>query len=67
VANRLGVDAKLMTLRELSSGAYEFAVIADEELTVCSDVVQQFKDQKIGVTDMSLVVPPRLPRCVVGS
>jgi uncharacterized protein len=56
VATRLGVDAELAVLRELSSGAYELAEIASEDLIVCADVVRQFTDQKIGVADASLVV-----------
>ncbi len=55
-ATRLGIDAELAILRELSGGAYELAGLDNSELRACSDLVDRYRDQEIRVTDASLVV-----------
>lgn len=55
-ATRLGIDAELAILRELSGGAYELACLDDSDLRACADLVDRYRDQEIGVTDASLVV-----------
>ena len=55
-ATRLGIDAELAILRELSGGAYELAGLDNSELRACSDLVDRYRDQEIRVTDGSLVV-----------
>lgn len=59
VMTRMGVDAELAVLDELSGGAYELASISAAELARARDVVARFRDQGIGVTDASLVVLAR--------
>jgi len=56
VATRLGLEAELAVLRELSAGAYELSSLAAADLEVCAEVVAMYGDQEIGVTDASLVV-----------
>ncbi|CAN5862285.1 type II toxin-antitoxin system toxin ribonuclease C26 [soil metagenome] len=56
VATRMGVDAELSVLKELSSGAYHLAPIAADELTAARRVIKKYSDQEIGVTDASIVV-----------
>ena len=56
VATRLGVDAELAVLRELAAGAHEIAAFTSGDLQACAEVVAQYRDQEIGVTDASLAV-----------
>lgn len=56
VATRIGVQAELEVLRELTSGAYEIACIGSEELATTIDVIDKYRDQDIGIADASLVV-----------
>lgn len=56
VATRLGVDAELAVLDELSSGAYDVAQLGVGDLRKCRAVVEKYADQQIGITDASLVV-----------
>ena len=56
VATRLGVDTELRVLRELSAGAYHLAGFDEADLQSASAVVEQYRDQDIGVADASLVV-----------
>lgn len=56
IAKRVGVDAELEVLRELSSGAWELAVVGVAELELTTSIIEKFPDQDIGVTDASMVV-----------
>ena len=56
VATRIGVDAELTVLRELSSGAYHLAELDEDALAGCAAVVERYRDQEIGVADASIVV-----------
>ncbi|MGI8631296.1 MAG: PIN domain-containing protein [Solirubrobacterales bacterium] len=55
-ASRLGVEAELTILRELAGGAYELAALDASAVARCADLVEQYADQDIGVTDASLIV-----------
>jgi predicted nucleic acid-binding protein len=55
-ATRLGVDAELTIMRELAGGAYEHPHLGADDLTSCTEVIDRYRDQGIGVTDASLVV-----------
>lgn len=55
-ATRLGIDAELAVLRELAGGAYELADLDAGDLRSCSDLIDRYRDQKIGITEASLVV-----------
>lgn len=56
VAKRIGVDAELEVLRELSTGAWELAVAGVAELELATSIIQKYRDQDIGVADASMVV-----------
>lgn len=56
VATRIGVDAELTVLRELSGGAYHLAELDEDALAGCAAVVERYRDQEIGVADASIVV-----------
>lgn len=56
IAKRIGVDAELEVLRELSSGAWELAVVNVPELELATSIIEKYSDQDIGVADASIVV-----------
>ena len=56
VAQRIGVDAELAVLRELSNGAWELAAVGVAELELATSVIEKYGDQDIGVADASIVV-----------
>lgn len=56
VATRLGVDAELRVLNELAGGAYHLADVEEADLRAAAKVVEQYRDQEIGLADASLVV-----------
>ena len=56
VATRLGVDAELAVLHELSSGAYDLAHVGTHDLAPIARVIERYGDQGVGVADASLVV-----------
>lgn len=56
VATRVDVDAELAVLQELSSGAWELAVMGASELELAASVVKKYRDQNIGAADASNVV-----------
>lgn len=56
VATRVGVDAELAVLRELSAGAWELPAFGAPELAQATSVVEKYRDQAIGIADASNVV-----------
>jgi predicted nucleic acid-binding protein len=56
VATRIGVDAELTVLRELSSGAWHLADFDADNLERASAVIEKYRDQDIGLADASNVV-----------
>jgi predicted nucleic acid-binding protein len=56
VLSRLGVRNEAMMLEELCEGEYEFPVMGQRDLMACQGVLAGYPDQRIGVTDASLVV-----------
>jgi uncharacterized protein len=53
---RRGVDAELAVLAELSGDAFVLPSIEAADLRQIRDLVSRYRDQRIGVTDASLVV-----------
>ena len=51
-----GVRAELIALDALASGAYELPYMGSADIASCMGVVIRYADQRIGVTDASLVV-----------
>ena len=56
VATRMGIDAELAVLRELSGGAWELASFGPDDLRAATGIVDRYADQSIGVADASNVV-----------
>lgn len=51
-----GVRAELALLRDLATSAWELADVSTVDLLRIADVVEAYADQRIGVTDASLVI-----------
>jgi predicted nucleic acid-binding protein len=56
IGTRVGVAAELAVLRELTGPAYELATFSAEDLGTAADIVENYHDSNIGLTDASLVV-----------
>jgi len=56
VGTRIGTTAELAVLRELAGGAYHLATIDLDQLATAADLVDRYRDQRIGLSDASLVV-----------
>ena len=56
VMTRLGVRTELAFLADSASGAYELPVRSAADLIACAGVIDKYADQRVGVTDASLVV-----------
>jgi len=56
VATRIGVEAELEVLTELSGGAYHLAPIQEDDLRATVATIGRYRDQEIGVTDASIIV-----------
>lgn len=56
VATRIGVEAELAVLAELSTGGYDLVGFAPEDLREIADVIERYRDQQIGIADASNVV-----------
>jgi uncharacterized protein len=56
VATRVGVDADLAVLRELSSRAWELGDFGAAELEQAAGIIKKYRDQRIGIADASNVV-----------
>jgi predicted nucleic acid-binding protein len=56
VATRIGVDAELAVLRELSSGAWHLADFDAGNLERAKAIIEKYRDQDIGLVDASNVV-----------
>ena len=51
-----GLRAELVALDALASGAYELPLMGGPDIASCMGLVIRYSDQRIGVTDASLVV-----------
>lgn len=56
VATRIGTNAELAVLSELTSGAYELAGFDAAAVALAATVISRYKDQNVGLADASLVV-----------
>lgn len=59
IMSRLGVDAELAVLAQLSSGAVDIASCDRAALIECSEVIAKYRDQSVGVADAHQVVVAR--------
>jgi predicted nucleic acid-binding protein len=56
VATRVGVDAEVAVLRELSGGAWELAAFGIPELESAITIIRKYRDQQVGLADASNIV-----------
>lgn len=56
VGTRMGTDAEVAVLSELSSGAYHLDHLGPEDLEQAARVVARYRDLRVGVADASIVV-----------
>jgi predicted nucleic acid-binding protein len=56
LATRLGVEAEVAVLGELSGGAWELPAFGAVDLAMARDIVNRYGDQAIGLADASIVV-----------
>ncbi|WP_319457346.1 MULTISPECIES: PIN domain-containing protein [unclassified Mycobacterium] len=56
IATRIGVDAELAVLQELSSGAWDLANVEVADLELATSLIEKYRDQDVGVADASIVV-----------
>ena len=55
-ARLAGVDAELLLLSELCSGAYELAAFTLDDLERAKELLERYRDLPLGLTDASLVI-----------
>lgn len=53
---RQGVDAETTILAEVSSGSYDLACFDDTDIQLAAEVIERYREHKIGLADASLVV-----------
>jgi len=51
-----GVDAAIALLEEVERGAYELAVVDEFTILHSREVIEQYRDLNVGLTDASIVV-----------
>ena len=56
ILDRLGIEVELAFLEDLASGAIQVECLSRAELEKAREVVAQYGDLKLGLTDASLVV-----------
>jgi len=56
VTRRAGVHAEIRMLAELSGGAFELPIMGAADLLTCAEIISNYHDQNVGVTDASLIV-----------
>ncbi|MCB0975586.1 MAG: PIN domain-containing protein [Actinobacteria bacterium] len=56
LAKRLGPATEIQVMEELSGGAYDLASLDHTDLANCVSIISRYQDQRIGLTDASLVV-----------
>ncbi len=56
VGTRVGVDAEIDVLNELSGGAWDLASFDSDDVASAARIIGRYKDQQIGIADASMVV-----------
>jgi len=56
IGSRMGQAAQVAMLAELTAGAYVLPALHAADLIACTALMERYADQRIGVTDASLVV-----------
>lgn len=56
ILTRLGVDVELAFLEDLASGAFAVECLTQSELRTARDVVERYRDLRLGLADASLII-----------
>ena len=56
IATTLGLPAELVMLDDMSGGAYHLATFDADDVRAAAGIVEQYRDQQIGLADASIVV-----------
>lgn len=56
VASRLGVQAELVVLQELSGGAWELPAMDREDVRRAASIIERYADQRLGIADASIIL-----------
>jgi len=56
ILRRLGVDVEIAFLNDLAAGTYIVECLTRDELRTARDVVERYRDLRLGLADASLVV-----------
>ena len=56
VASRLGVDAELAVLRELTGGAWDLPGLDGPDVARAASIIERYADQRVGIADASIVI-----------
>jgi uncharacterized protein len=56
LATRVGMDAEVALLREVSSGAYRLEAFSPEDVEDATEVIERYRDLRLGLADASVVV-----------
>jgi len=56
VQARAGVDAELALLADVAAGAYALEALSADDVAEAADVVERYRDLRIGLADASIVV-----------
>lgn len=56
ILDRLGVEAELAFLEDLAEGTFLVECLSRDEVRTARDVVRQYRDLRLGLSDASLVV-----------
>lgn len=56
VQRHLGVQAEIDVMTELAEGDYDIPLVSGPDLAACGQVLQDYADLAIGITDATLVI-----------
>lgn len=56
IGKHFGAVSQVLVLSELTSGLFELPALTPADVIACSVVMDRYPDQRIGITDASLVV-----------
>jgi uncharacterized protein len=56
IADRIGIAAEATFLREIASGGYILPHLTESDIVICTEIIEKYSDQNIGIADASLVL-----------
>ena len=59
IRTRLGIEAELQFLRDLTSGAFSVECLTEAEIDEAGDVIRRYRELNLGLADASMVILAR--------